>query len=271
MKTIIAPTDFSSVSYNACLYAAKMAEDIKAELILLHVMEFAVSTAEYSVKEDVFDETAMEEKLIELKNKLCAETHNKVNIQIINTLGSAEYEIIELCKDKKPFAVIMGTHSDSFLDHFFIGSTTSYSAKHLRNPVLIIPPNTKYKAVKEIALAADLKDIYELPVNEIEMIVKLFNARLKIFYAGKDEKAINKISLGGLAVDHRLQNINPEFYFVQDKNIMQGIASLAEKHNADLLIVVSKKHGIFHKSKSRDFIFNSTVPLMVIHENDLVP
>jgi hypothetical protein len=63
MKTIIAPTDFSPISYNACLYAAKMALDINANLVLLHVMELPLSVAEFPVTEDIFDEISMEEEL----------------------------------------------------------------------------------------------------------------------------------------------------------------------------------------------------------------
>ena len=55
MKTIIAPTDFSTVSANACFYAANLAADIKADLVLLHIMELPVSVAEYPVTVDVFN------------------------------------------------------------------------------------------------------------------------------------------------------------------------------------------------------------------------
>jgi len=44
MKTIIAPTDFSAVSLNAVNYAADMAQDINAELILDTCRRFFVNT-----------------------------------------------------------------------------------------------------------------------------------------------------------------------------------------------------------------------------------
>ena len=269
MKTIIAPTDFSSVSYNACLYAAKMAEDVKAELVLLHVMELPVSVAELPVTQDVFAEISMEEELKQLGDKLRAETDNKVNIQTKSILGSAEYEINELCKQTNPFAVIMGTHAYSIIDRFFIGSTTVYTAKHLHYPVLVIPSNVQYKPVKKIALASDLKSIYEIPAREIEMIVKNFNAELQIFYAGRNQDQINRNSLSGLLLDHRLMNLNPQFYYVENEDILKGISSLAAQHSTDILMIIPKKHGPFHKSQSKDFIFYSDIPVMAIHEDDV--
>jgi len=268
MKTIIAPTDFSPISYNACLYAAKMALDINANLVLLHVMELPLSVAEFPVTEDIFDEISMEEELKQLRAKLLDETNNKVNIQAKNILGSAEYEIKELCNQKKPFAVIMGTHSYNLLDRFFIGSTTLYSAKHLHYPVLVIPSNVQYKPVQKIALVSDLKDIYDIPAHEIETIVKSFNAELQIFYVGKDRKQINRRSLSGLLLDHRLESSNPQLYFTEEKDVLKGISALAKTHETDLLMIIPKKHGLFHKSQSKDFIFYSDVPVIAIHEND---
>jgi len=271
MKTIIAPTDFSTVSLNACLYAAKLAGDINADLVLLHTMELPISVAEYPIGVDVFDEAGVENELEALKNKLSTETNNQVVIRIKNIVGSAEYEIKELCKTSRPFAVVMATHSSSMLDRFFLGSTTAYSTKHLRYPVIIVPHNARYKAIKKIALASDFKNIYEVPTEEIERIVKLFNAEFKVFYAAKNEKVINRNSIGSVLLDHRLLTLKPQFHVVKDEDILMGITNLAKEHNIDMLIIIPKKHGPFHKSQSSDFVFYSDVPVMAIHENDLVP
>jgi len=269
MKTIIAPTDFSSVAENACLYAAELAVDIQAELLLFHTMELPIAAAEYPVTEDLFDEKEMEKEFEILKNKLCAATNNKVNIRIKNIAGSAEYEIKELCNVIRPFAVVMGTHSSSVLDRFFLGSTTLYSAKHLHYPVIVVPYQAKYKGIKKIALASDLQDVYEAPTNKIESIVKLFNAEFEVLFAAKNDKAIDRNAVQTLLLDHRLLNLNPQFFFVKNEDVMMGTTTMAKEHSVDLLIIIPKKHGPFHKSQAKDFVFYSDVPVMAIHENDV--
>ena len=109
----------------------------------------------------------------------------------------------------------------------------------------------------------------ELPVAEIETIVKLFNAKLEIFYVGRNENIINRNALNNLLLNHRLEHLKPKYYYVEDDNVWRGITELAEKHAIDMLMVLSKKHGPFHKSQTKDFVFYSNVPVMVIHENDL--
>ena len=46
MRTIVAPTDFSSVSINALNYAADLAAAIEADLILLHVVQIPITVSE---------------------------------------------------------------------------------------------------------------------------------------------------------------------------------------------------------------------------------
>ena len=268
MKTIITPTDFSSISENACVYAAKMAADIHAELVLLHVMELPVSVAEFPVTEEMIDEINMESELEALRKTLVKETANKVIIHTKNILGSVEHELKELCEQKKPFAVVMGTHASSILDRFFLESTAVYSARHIPFPVLVVPGGVNYTPIRKIALATDLKDIYDLSVHEIETIVNTFHASFEVYYVGKNEKDIDKGAVEKLSLYHHLSRLNPEFYFIENEDVELGISLLAEKNRADLVLFIPKKHGPFHKSQSKELIFYSLVPVMAIHEND---
>lgn len=266
MKTIIAPTDFTTVSENACIYAANLAADINAELVLLHVMELPVPVAEYPVPESMFDEDAIEEELQRLKTKLIDTTQANIKISTICLVGSTEHQLRELCKSEQPFAVVIATHNYNALIRFFSGSTTVYSAKHLNCPVIIVPHNVKYKPVKKIAFASDLRDVYNISVPEIEKIVRLFDADLEVFYAGQSERAINSASIGGSLLAHRLLSIRPVFYNVQSDDVLLGVMSLVKSHHTDLLLILPKKHGPFHKSQTKDFIQYADVPLMAIHE-----
>ena len=164
MKTIIAPTDFSGVSINAVDYAADMAVDLCAELILFHVSEQPVAVSEVSFTEPMYDKIVSEEKITNLKNSLKIRTKNKINIRIKNIADTIHNELEDLCKQKKPFAVVMGTHGNGTIQRFFIGSTTFYAVKHLPYPVFVVPKGVRYKPVKKIALVSDFKTINTIRV-----------------------------------------------------------------------------------------------------------
>jgi nucleotide-binding universal stress UspA family protein len=269
MKKIIAPTDFSPIAENACIYAAQLAADIKAELLLFHTIELPLSVADYPVTEELFDEAGVEKELEALKSKLCAATNDKVIIKTKKILGFADHEISELCNRAKPFAVVMSSHNSKLLHYFLPGSTTVYTAKHVCFPVIVVPHDAIYKPFQKIAFATDLKDIYEVPVTEIGTIVKLFKAKFEIFYAGRNEKAINRHAVNNMLLNERMEYLHPEYYYIEDDNVHRGITELVNKHAIDLLIILSKKHGPLHKSQTKDFVFYSEVPVMVIHENDI--
>ena len=63
---------------------------------------------------------------------------------------------------------------------------------------------------------------------------------------------------------------NPEFHFIVNPNFAEAINGFALANNADITIVIPKKHSllesIFKKSHTNELAFNSNIPLMAVHE-----
>ena len=55
MKTIIVPTDFSEISNNAAFYAAEMANAIKADILLSHIVSLPMAMSEVSIPPETID------------------------------------------------------------------------------------------------------------------------------------------------------------------------------------------------------------------------
>src|SRR5206468_688354 len=138
-----------------------------AELFMLHVVEITVTVAEVSLTGIEFDAMleSSQQELLNLKNQLLLYTKNKINIRIKSQIGSLMGELMVICKDKKPFAVVMSTASAGALKRLIIGSNTVSSAKKLPYPVLVIPQNSCFRRIQKICLACDLKEIYNVPVD----------------------------------------------------------------------------------------------------------
>ena len=137
MKTIIAPTDFSEISLNAVNYAADMAQDINAELILMHTDNFFISTSDVlPVPAIDYAQTYGAEQLENLRQQLIKRTNKKINIQTHNVRGIVFSEIKMICNREQPFVVVMATHSPSAIERLVMHSVTLYTAKHSGYPVL---------------------------------------------------------------------------------------------------------------------------------------
>src|SRR4051794_29026678 len=111
MRVIIAPTDFSPVSINAVNYAADLATEINAELVLLNIVELPVTAPEMVLTESDYDELTEEPKqeLAVLTNQLLLRTKNKIKIHSTIQFGTLEHELEEICELRNPFAVVMGS------------------------------------------------------------------------------------------------------------------------------------------------------------------
>jgi nucleotide-binding universal stress UspA family protein len=260
MNTIIAPTDFSPASLNAVNYAADMAVATNAGLLILHATELPFDK-NFS---DADDETETEETLIELKKKLLKRTNNKITIKAKQVAGIIENELIKICDYKNPFAVVMATHGASLRKLLFVGSITVYLSRNLKYPVIVVPGNVHFKPVHNIALATDLKNIDDLPVEKIISIVTAFNAQLSFVHVHSDTEDLNKYAVEKFALHTYFKQLNPSFYFVQNDNVQSGILSFAEKYKADIILTFPKKHAFFHNSASKQLIFNSPVTVITL-------
>src|SRR3954468_2116885 len=182
MKMIIAPTDFSPVSLNAVEYAADMAADIKAHLLLVHIIELPFTEA--ALTAESYDVTIRQSRkdLYRLQEKMIARTHNAINIETYIGMGTLLSELNKICNLHEPFAVVMGTEERDFIERFFIGNSTKAAVHYLQYPVLVVPATATYKKVNKICLACDLRDIYDLPLEKIKELVTMFNAKLDIVH-----------------------------------------------------------------------------------------
>src|SRR5258705_3759955 len=111
MKTIIVPTDFSSISNNAMDYAVGLAKQTGSSLLLFHAYQLPVSMTDVPIVlisvEDL--QKNAETKMAEVKRSLEQATGGGIKIYAETKLGDIVDELEDLCNRIKPFALVMGT------------------------------------------------------------------------------------------------------------------------------------------------------------------
>lgn len=276
MKTIIVPTDFSPVAANAMNYAVDMALSIDASIVLLHVYQVPVIYSDTPVMP--IETVSVEEmerntnqKLNELKDSIFRVTSGKIKIYTENRFGETSDELEKLCSSIDPFAVVMGTQGETGIERLLMGSTTLKIVRHLKYPVIVVPPGTTYKAIRKIGLACDYKNIIEsTPVEFIRNIVKELGAELHVLNIDYNDAHHNKEALVESAWLEALLGFKPNYYFLNREDVVEGINEFAETSNLDMIMVIPKNHGflegLFHKSKSKELINHSHIPVVSIHE-----
>jgi nucleotide-binding universal stress UspA family protein len=280
MKTLVVPTDFSSVSVNALNYAVDMAQAINAGLVLLHVYNVPVSFTEAPVApittvsmEEV--KRSSVERLEELKKNLVILTAGKIQIYSESRLGEPIEELESICKSLDPMAVIMGSHGATGFERMIMGSTTLSAIKHIKCPVIVIPPGTTYNGIRKIGLACDFKNVVQsTPVEYIKNLVKEFGADLYVLNVQDKKEDEDELAepptMDAVYLDSMLEEVRPNYVQLTGKNVVDSITSFAENNNLDLVMVIPKKHrfidSLFHKSQSKELITHAHIPIVSIHE-----
>ena len=260
---------------NAINFAADMAININASLMLLHVYQVPVSMTDVPVVLVSGDELRKDSelKLKELKESLSHITSNKIKIYTEARMGDIVDELEDVAKHIEPFAVIMGTKGTSGVERMLFGSTTLTAIRHLKWPVIVVPPGKEYGAgIKKIGFACDFNKVIEnTPVQFIRNMVKEFSAELHVLNVDYEQRHFKPDTPEESLMLHTLlEDLNPKYHFINHKDVEDGINEFAETNNIDLLITIPKKHSLldnlFKHSSTKELVTHSHVPVMCVHE-----
>jgi nucleotide-binding universal stress UspA family protein len=277
MEAIIVPTDFSANAYNAAHYAIALATDLKAKkLVLYNAYQPYVSEApEFGLPYQAdFEELRQinKEGLTKMANALQSEIPPSLKLEYEGDYNVITNGVLEACEKHNADLIIMSiTDAESKFDEVIIGSSAVDVSKHSEIPVIIVPANAKYAGIKTVLLAVDFKKSAETtPVAAIKKLLDITNAQLNILHveaSAGDEVNLDKEKN---IIDSLLGNYHPQYHFLQGKDFTDAINEFAVENNADLIIVIPKKHGliegIFKRSHTKALAFHSHIPIMSVHE-----
>ena len=133
-KKILVPTDFSDYEEVERDYAWKLAGELDAELMLLHVLE---------LHDHEFSPRALEEMMDVVQEKLKARRERESeNIKIsedVTRAISAALGIVDYAETHKYDLIVISTCGPGAVERFFLGSTTEKVISHSSVPVFALP------------------------------------------------------------------------------------------------------------------------------------
>jgi nucleotide-binding universal stress UspA family protein len=141
LKRILVPIDFSPLSKKALQYALRFAEEFRAELELLHVIEPDLPPAfeGFMIAPPMSpnrSRTKCASRLKDLASSMAIRGTKHVRSTV--RTGLAAYEIVEAAKEFDVDLIVIATHGYTGWKHFVIGSTAERVVRAAPCPVLAV-------------------------------------------------------------------------------------------------------------------------------------
>ncbi len=271
MKTILVPTDFSEAANNAAEYAIKLAKEIKAKVVLLHVYHSSVPPIEAPILVPSYAELQKEKERLLHKKSSQLKKNTHVEISYKAKLGMAIEEILE--EEKSADMIIMGMRKVGKLSEYILGSITTAILGKTTIPVLIVPENAKFKIPKKIAFACDYNPGTNYKTLEsLNELITAFKSKLFVVNVKNKQEMVSVEEAGaGLRLEHQISDINHIYNYTENENLVEGIDNFVKGKKADMLAVIPHRHNLlerlFHKSISKTIAFHTDIPLFALPDN----
>jgi nucleotide-binding universal stress UspA family protein len=141
INRIFVPIDFSPLSKKALLYAARLAKQFGAEVLLFHALEPETPPAfdGYMITPPVLSDSTASTCARRLRAEASSlQKAGLSRVAITVRPGLAGHEIVEAAKDLDADLIVIATHGYTGWKHFAIGSTAERVVRAASCPVLVV-------------------------------------------------------------------------------------------------------------------------------------
>ncbi|MBK9177153.1 MAG: universal stress protein [Flavobacteriales bacterium] len=273
MAHVLIPTDFSRNALNAALYAIRLfgPEGNRFSLLNTYMMPHGAASTMWNMDDLLAREAIAGVKAFaeEVRKHFPGQT---LSLEAEAQHGDLPNVVARFANDKdRPVMVVMGTQGATGLQEALFGSNTANVIKHGNFPVLAVPGQAEYHAPKRIVLADDggpvskdslapVLDIARRNQGEIR-VVRVINERSTADTGTADQVFDNLLG----AIPHTQQ-------YMSGENVDSALNDVAEQSDADLLVVLHRKRGVFqglfHRSTAAKLAMHTHLPLLVLQQAD---
>lgn len=260
MKTILVLTDFSFGANNAAHYALKLAQKIRANLLLCNV--FLLPSNE-PLGGQVLWSTESYDTLAERSknglNKLAGHLKRQMNndvaggqfrpaIKKSSVSGVFTALLDEIVSSHEILITVVGTHGTSSLSGFLQGNHVQNLMEKANCPVLIVPSRIVFNGYKKIVFATDMTGSDIDVLHSLSGFARYVNAEILVTHVFENKTNAKESTKAEVFLKMISSKINyPRIFYreIKSENVSTSIDWLSEHIDVDLLVVVHRKRNFF--------------------------
>jgi len=266
MKNILVPIDFSESSLYAYLFAQQLAEQTQSDLQLIHLTTIHIDpyTSGASDVDSILEQNQRRLEDFLNENRFLS---GEFSISAKAKIGFAADGILNLASDDNSDMILMGTKGASNLERKVFGSVSIKVATEAKCPVLLIPPNTKYKGIEEILFLSEQANTNAITKLAMKQLCEQFDAYAHVIHVEKQKnEGFHLKRLNIEIMDNRRSFKAVE---IGSSSIVGGVNEYVEHHPIDLSVIITHHRNflenLFHRSITKQMAMHTEIPLMVLH------
>jgi len=276
MKTILAPTDFSENATNALNYAASLAKQAKAKIILVHIVNVNLPILPLDnngvLAPLVNLEINYQRELNKIANQLQEQGAYQIEVEAICQFGFFLTDLYNLVKAKNVDLVVMGTKGASNFLEKIMGTNTYDFIKIAPCPVLALPAKTIFTGIHAITYASDFEIEETVFLKQLLQFAQPFAPVISIINIKSEEQ------LCVVPDDIILKEIQKEFpdnkfciAQMQEDDVEGGIRQFIAENRTDVLAISIQSRffieRLLHHSVTRKLAFAGSIPLLTLPQH----
>ena len=281
MKTYLVPVDFSEAALHAADFAAALSHQTEVEHIIL-LNAYYVSVYESTLPSpdmvqlgpDEIEQNSAERiaKLESLKQSLLKKVRDGVKISTHLNRSHLLRAVVENSISKNVDLVIMGSKGNSSYSDRHLGSHVVKVAKASPIPVLIVPPVFEFEDVSRVVVACDFNRVTEtVPLQALKRLLTRKHPELLVVNVdNKNKHSQHDAQQIAEETDLHamLKQFNPKYFYINNKDVINGILHFAAEKDAQLVIALPHKYSflqsLLHNSVSLQLAETSVVPVLLL-------
>lgn len=274
MKSILYATDYSESSITALKYAYRLSLSLNAKLRVVHVFEkpslipTKVRLPLSNGEEDTVE--AHTRKLEVFCNTHLGDDIHAMNIAVEAISSKSTVDgIVTKAAEIQSLVIVTGMNSKSKLKRLIMGSTATGLIEKASYPVLTIPENINYAAIKTLVYATDFQPEDLDALCKLASIAKPLNAKIIVVHISPLDKKITEIekALRKEKLDKHVKYGNIELEILYSDAIFTALKTYIDQSNADIIGMLEREgrsysSDLFYRNLLKKMKSYGKIPLM---------
>lgn len=266
---ILCPTDLQPVANNATVYAAKLCQQTGAVLTLIHLRILA----DLTVEEALYGEVANVETAEKILQQLSAEVARTFKISCDYIASSAVSGLTNnLAGEANDYdLIVMGTHGTNGIFETISGSKSYQVAMKSSTPVLLVPEESGYSEITNIAYAFDYGR-NDIPLAQVKKFAAKLHTGITVLVIVDQYSRKNEVEMQQKAdqIKVKQDDVALRFKTLFASDLQEALLQYYRSEKVDLLVMHSRSHSLLERIFNRHLIKEVTkdlrYPLLVVHE-----